>query len=723
MTKRALHVPLLPVLASTIVGSTGFVISNTPQSYVHSEPCSADPKCSANPITGTSIADVGSRQLSVRRQSKLSMAGVIDAEIVTEDDNGDDRSGAAAHRSLPLFLPAAAAACTAASASAYGSPSLSPDGQLRISRYNTTSCCEAHGTAATTGSIKSTIRNVTSTTSTGSSSVAATSASGGTPILLRRRMTSIGRFSMKSETKENPSIPTFFIALSGKPSRKGDGNIDRTTSTCGSCRGMSSGEFESTWMKSEMPSRHPRFHSRVSSQDDRFFQYETEATTTSSTTEEVDNLATSTSENPKAELHKHVTDTVHPASYRTDLRMRIERLLTEPLDLTDKLWEVYVSSGELGASGAISRLKADHRKVDMDIDTEESLLLFRSHHTLADGVSLISALGDLVDEANEIRDAIKAELSRRKQKSRERSFLKRMLHSISKLMWFFIGSIRSILYQVYLLWTTPRNPFEEALGIGVSTTNKPTGRSVSWCDAAPLDEVKAVARSVGPKVTVNDIFVCCVSAAVTRQLEEHRERAAVVREATTGMTEETDTVHPSKSHINVVVPVHLMGGTILPGKGIGNNIGAFVAQVPAHMVAESTAPATDRLRSVHSSLTTVKKSPAPILSYLVARFASDYLPEGLAKRMFRNANANAAVAISNARGWEKKVHINGRTVESTHGFLPLPPGLPCGVVVQSYAGVVSLSVTAEKWAVPDADRFLGWILDEYRQLCEECHSK
>ena len=481
---------------------------------------------------------------------------------------------------------------------------------------------------------------------------------------------------------------------------------------------MSSDEFESTWMKSEMPSRHPRFHSRVSSHDDRFFEYETEATTKEVSDD--DNLATS--ENPKAELHKHVTDTVHPASYRTDLRMRIERLLTEPLDLTDKLWEVHVSSGELGASGAISRLKAGHRKVEMDNDTEESLLLFRSHHTLADGVSLISALGDLVDEANDIRDAIKAELNRRKQKSRERSFLQRMLRSISKLIWFFIGSIQSILYQMYLLWTTPRNPFEEALGI-VSTTNKPAGRSVSWCDAAPLDEVKAVARSVGPKVTVNDIFVSCVSAAVTRQLEEHRERAAVMREATTGKTEETDTVHPSKSHINVVVPVHLMGGAILPGKGIGNNIGAFVAQVPAHMVAESTAPACDRLRSVHSSLTTVKKSPAPILSYLIARFASDYLPEGLAKRMFRNANANAAVAISNARGWDTKVHINGRTVESTHGFLPLPPGLPCGVVVQSYAGVVSLSVTAEKWAVPDADRFLGWMLDEYRQLCEECHSK
>ena len=512
---------------------------------------------------------------------------------------------------------------------------------------------------------------------------------------------------MKSETKDNPSIPTFFIALSGRPS---GGDYNQRSG------GMSSGEFESAWMKSEMPRRHPRFHSRVSPHDDRYFEYEAETTARDLPGGD----AVSMSDDPKAKLHKHVTDTVHPASYRTDLRMRIERLLTDPMDLTAKLWEVYVSSGKLGASGAISRLKTAHQKVSVDTEVEESLLLFRSHHTLADGVSLISALGDLVDEASEIRDGIKAELRRRKKNSKERSFLQRLLHSLTKLIWFCVGLIRSISYQMYLLWTTPKNPFEEALDI-TSPTYKPVGRSVSWCDAAPLEEVKAVARFVGPKVTVNDVFVSCVSAAVARQLEEHREKAAVIREAATGKTEETDKVHPAESYINVVVPVHLMGGVILPGKGIGNSIGAFVAKVPAHMIAESATPACDRLRRVHSSLATVKKSPAPILSYLVARFASEFLSEGMAKRMFRNANANAAVAISNARGWDKKVHINGRAVESTHGFLPLPPGLPCGVVVQSYAGVVSLSVTAEKWAVPDADRFVSWMLDEYRQLCEECH--
>ena len=29
-----------------------------------------------------------------------------------------------------------------------------------------------------------------------------------------------------------------------------------------------------------------------------------------------------------------------------------------------------------------------------------------------------------------------------------------------------------------------------------------------------------------------------------------------------------------------------------------------------------------------------------------------------------------------------------------------------------------LAIT-EKWAVPDADKFLGWILDEYKLLCKE----
>ena len=169
--------------------------------------------------------------------------------------------------------------------------------------------------------------------------------------------------------------------------------------------------------------------------------------------------------------------------------------------------------------------------------------------------------------------------------------------------------------------------------------------------------------------------------------------------------------------INVVVPVHLRGGVILPGESVGNNIGAFVARCPGEMkrdAAETPCCPTERLIRVHESLLRAKGGPAPLVSYYMARFCSEYLPDGITKAIFKRANANAAVVVTNTRGYDGKLHINGMAVESAAGFIPLPPGIPIGVVVQSYNGTVSLSVTAERCAVPDADKFLGWVLDDYR---------
>jgi len=39
-----------------------------------------------------------------------------------------------------------------------------------------------------------------------------------------------------------------------------------------------------------------------------------------------------------------------------------------------------------------------------------------------------------------------------------------------------------------------------------------------------------------------------------------------------------------------------------------------------------------------------------------------------------------------------------------------------GVVVGSYNNEITLTVTAEEYAVPDADKFLCWVEDEYELL-------
>jgi len=439
---------------------------------------------------------------------------------------------------------------------------------------------------------------------------------------------------------------------------------------------------------------------------------------------------------PKAEVHKHATETMHTVGYRGDLRGRIERLLTEKFDVTKKLWEVHISSGKLGSSGAISRLKVDNlRREDAaaaasgdgvaagPTDTE-TILLFRAHHALADGVSLIAALADLSDEAEEFRSMVKEAMKRRRAKGKDATFLRKLATYLRRIVWFYLGSIRALMYQGYLLLTTPRNPFETVLRVAAEDAAEAyPGRSISWCDAAPLEEVKAVARASGKGITLNDVFVSCVTYAVAKQLGEHRGRMELLDEASvekggqsTSSSWWSSATKPA-GKINVVLPVHLYGGANPPGSSVGNNIGALTARCPGEIDASSTA--TDRLGRVHSSLESVKGTPVALLSWVMAKFCSDYLPEGVTKSVFRNANANAAVVVSNSRGSAKKMHINGRRVESAAGFLPLPPGIPVGVIVQSYAGVVSLSLTAERWAVPDGDRFMSWILEEYQRLCAE----
>jgi hypothetical protein len=545
-------------------------------------------------------------------------------------------------------------------------------------------------------------------------------------VKLQTRMTAIGKFSLKTETPTNPSVPVFFMALSSKPGRKNEESAEDLRSKVSindtiDESPLTPAKFEKRWVESKMHEKHPRFSSKVT-KDGNFF----EPITTPRTIGEMDTTSHSSTGEPLASLRDHILETLHMNVYREDLKSRIEKLVTSAMDVNHKLWEVQISSGDLGSSGAISQARSEEIKADYDdynrsrsgADThnhkpKETVLLFRCHHSLGDAVSLTAALGDLLDEAAEIRDMIKAEIKRRRDKKGKQSALRKLLAFFQKLIWLLFGSITVLTRQLYLMVSTKKNPFCAVLNKSQKELDEMAvelGRSVSWCDVAPVDEARRVAKSLGgPKATINDVFVSCVTAAIARQLAEHRKNS--------GYDERSSEVDLQR-HFNVVVPAHLTGGILPPGQSVGNHIGAFVAKVPGEME-NATASPSERLALVHQSLDLVKRSPAPIVSYCIARFSSSCLPQSLATRLFHRGSANAAVAVTNSRGFEKKVHMNGSTIESMAGFIPLPPGLPVGVVVQSYGSKISVSVNAEKWAVPDADVFLGWILEEYSLLCKE----
>lgn len=156
---------------------------------------------------------------------------------------------------------------------------------------------------------------------------------------------------------------------------------------------------------------------------------------------------------------------------------------------------------------------------------------------------------------------------------------------------------------------------------------------------------------------------------------------------------------------------------------MGNKIGAIVSQVPA----EAAEGASERLHQVHDTLWNRKQTPTAALSYIIAQTFGGTLGTLLGPRLtswlFSKAHANASVVVTNVRGPETAAHLGGRKVEANLGFLPLPPGVPIGLVVMSYDQKITLTVMAEPWAVPDADRFLTWVVEEYQELVQEAQAE
>ncbi len=241
-------------------------------------------------------------------------------------------------------------------------------------------------------------------------------------------------------------------------------------------------------------------------------------------------------------------------------------------------------------------------------------------------------------------------------------------------------------------------------------------------------------------MTVNDLMVSCVSAAIAKLMQHHRQHLSIVQEAnenmarmedddnninnSTTMTMTSNTTKAAK-FINVAIPVHLGGGVLLHGQSLGNKIGAMLARIPCETDEEHNhdSSSVQRLQQIHSILGRVKQSPAALISYAMARTLASppvswILPSSWMTSLMTNTHLGATCVITNVRGPPHELHLGGRRVVTAQPFLPLPPGIPIGVALFSYAGAMNVSVNAEAWAVPNADQFLLWVVEEYQHLLD-----
>jgi hypothetical protein len=222
-----------------------------------------------------------------------------------------------------------------------------------------------------------------------------------------------------------------------------------------------------------------------------------------------------------------------------------------------------------------------------------------------------------------------------------------------------------------------------------------------------VDEAKSTLKAVSSKhITLNALFVSILSSALEKQYRALNEHNIISQDL--------------QSTVSIVCPVNLRGGIILPDGKIGNEIGAFAMKVPFDP--DNRCLPILRLYKVAKTLHNVKHTPAAKISWLISYLISTFATESIAKLALVYANCHAVAAISNVHGFPKKIHLMARSVEVLCAFLPLPPRIPIGLFITSYDGKVIISLNADKRIVPDGDRFLDFMIEEYEALHEEVES-
>jgi hypothetical protein len=392
-------------------------------------------------------------------------------------------------------------------------------------------------------------------------------------------------------------------------------------------------------------------------------------------------------------LDHYISEIQHPdGKDPKEFSKRIESMLLSPIEVTDKLWHANLSCGPIGTSGAIPDSMNGIKEFE-----KETILAFRIHHSLCDGVSIAAAVGDLADEAAQLQLNIMEELKLSEKRYQGYFFAVSFLTAFLSILWFLVACFYSILLQVWKMVSSGRNPFDPVIAL----SNGPAKRSVDWKPIASIEEMKKVAKSISRKTTINDIACAMVSYAVQKQLEEHSK------------THGGKVSIPQK--VNITVPVHLTGGILRPGENLGNKIGGFVCTIPIN----GQKSARDRLRTISRILRREKLLPSPMISWNLARFFTNYLPIHFSKWALRQFSANSCAVVSNVRGFPFPIHWLGRQVKFICAFLPLPPGVPIGCVISSYAGGMSFGLNCDGRVVPNPELFSAWMLEEYTRIRED----
>lgn len=376
---------------------------------------------------------------------------------------------------------------------------------------------------------------------------------------------------------------------------------------------------------------------------------------------------------------------------KAELQEMVSDMMAAPLDPHKPLWQVHL----------------------IENYGKGSVVLFRIHHCIADGIALIYVLLAAADNkadapwpedlprkekkmisydfqwpiAGLIRGVQKIRDTSRKLGRKVAEELRNSIFDPGRLMEaaresrHVSADVGGVLAKLALMPSDPSTAFKGRLG---------TRKNVVWTDPIPLEAVKSVGHSI-KDATINDVLISTVTGAMRRYLKSRN--------------------YPVNTlDLNVLVPFNIRK----PGTEVelGNKFSLIFLTLPVYIE-----DAVLRLKEVKRRMDDLKKSPDAMVNFGLLSMVG-CMPPGIAKKLARFFSNKASGILTNVPGPRETLYFAGSEIKNIMFWVPRAGDVGLGVSILSYNGKVCVGIATDEGLMPDGEALLEGFEEELAHLVQ-----
>jgi diacylglycerol O-acyltransferase / wax synthase len=394
-------------------------------------------------------------------------------------------------------------------------------------------------------------------------------------------------------------------------------------------------------------------------------------------------------DDPHFDLDYHLRRTALPApGDDAALCALMGRLMSQRLDRTRPLWEVWLTEGLEGGRWA---------------------LVSKVHHSMVDGVSGVDLTSVLLDREPNPSLPPEAPWTPGSEPSRLAKVFdawRGLAHDARRVGAGAVAAVRHPTVGARSLRDTLAGLAifgGRLLTVKTGAIQGAIGEHRSYAHAsASLADVQAIRKALGG--TINDVILAAVTAGYRALLAERGD-------------------NPDRARVRSLVPV----STRLPGEHglLDNRVSGLLCDLPVHL-----ARPAERLAAVRAEMDRLKRTHmAEAAAWLLAigdlapPFVVGTITRVVAKVMHQLPQRSLATVTTNVPGPRDPLYCLGRKMLSWYPYVPISQGVRVSTAILSYDGRIGFGVTSDYDTIPDARRLVQGIVDGLEDLLELARDK